>query len=92
MYTPIRIDENNKSTLPPLEVPVWLIEKDSVFIGCRTIVEDDEEDDRLTWLWGVCTGYWYDGKEQKWIAEDIELEDLYPVFWMELPNLKDLAF
>jgi hypothetical protein len=84
------IDLQDESTLPPLDMPVWLIEADEViFIGCRTIVEEDDVDGYL-WLWALCTSYYHSSKEQQWKCDDADCDDYNPTAWMYLPNLQDL--
>ena len=90
MCNPTRIDTENESTLPPLEVPVWLIEKNNIFIGCRTDFYETGEEDR-TWLWARCESYWYDSSKHQWVVDDTDLEDYQPIAWMELPNLEDFT-
>jgi hypothetical protein len=66
--------------LPPLEVPVWLIDKDkNIWIGARSDSEDG-------WLWGRCYDGWYYSKG-RWLTSRVETdEDYRPAHWAHLPQ------
>jgi hypothetical protein len=86
------IDLQDKATLPPLELPVWLVFGDSMYIGCRTAIVDNEEDG-MVWLWGLCDYYLISDKWNSgyiWKCSDVDVDDYSPTAWMELPNLQDL--
>jgi hypothetical protein len=80
------INELDESTLPPLELPVWLLEGNTIFIGCRTGIIDDSG----TWMWALCTSYYYSSREQQWKCDDTDIDDYNPTAWTYLPNVTDL--
>lgn len=82
-----RIDEANDATLPPMDIPVWLVEGEgplAIFIGGRA------SDGEGGWLWGRCYLMpWHDGR--RWDGE-IEQDDAYhPSHWMPLPEPQEPA-
>lgn len=62
-----------------MDVPVWLQEGDTIYIGGRSNSGEDG------WLWWVTNFVpWFDG--QNWANDcDGEDDDLHPTKWMPLP-------
>lgn len=75
------IVKKDSSTLPPLDVPVWLFLPDvqQLVIGCRS-------DDGDGWLWGRCyDDFYYDKDAQIWKTDTCDTDDYNPSAWMPLP-------
>jgi hypothetical protein len=68
-------------SLPPFDVPVWLIDTDgNIWIGARSDSEDG-------WLWGRCYDGWYYCNRGLWLASCVETDDAYhPTHWANLPQ------
>ena len=79
------INVDDETTLPSIDLPVWLIEGNTIFIGCRTEVDNDG-----TWLWAICSNYYYSFRDQQWRYDEADIDDYQPTAWMYLPNVTDL--
>jgi hypothetical protein len=67
--------------LPEMDLPVWLVEGDRVWVGARG-------DDGEGWVWGNSYGsHYWDKSAGKWTAFDNECDDDYqPTHWQALPE------
>ena len=76
-WNPITADD---SSLPPLDLPVWLQCEGiaSPFIGCRTI-------DDGGWYWANCYGDYY-RHGTAWVAGTAEIDDFSVLAWQYLPE------
>lgn len=76
-WTQITDDEG---TLPPLEVPVWLVDETrNPWIGCRTMDDDG-------WMWASCYDDWYFDRHGEWKTNTADCYDLAPTHWQYLPE------
>lgn len=71
-----------EEALPPIDVPVFLHEpgfSSTLLVGCRCETAEG-------WCWASvsCSSTWHDGA--RWIAAQVDLEDLSPSHWMPLPD------
>jgi FtsZ-binding cell division protein ZapB len=72
-------------SLPPFDVPVWLIDKNkNIWIGARSDSEDG-------WLWGHCYDGWFYSKGL-WLTSRVDTDDNYhPTHWAHLPEPPGVA-
>ena len=86
---------DHPSTLPPLDLPVWvvLVEEYGGHTRRRNIVVACRSNDVEGWLWCRCwdNPYFDDNSISgaHWEAANAEIDDMNPTYWMELPELPD---